>query len=132
VAAALALSLFVSVASFAQYQPLAANGVTTRKVGGQLVYVDAQGMTLYTYDRDSTFKSGCNGQCAKSWPPLVARSEHNHGSWAMMTRSDGSKQWAYRGKPVYTFTGDKAPGDAKGDNAGPKGTHLWHALKVVQ
>lgn len=130
-AAAFALLLTGNAASFAQYTPLVPNNVRTRKVDGKLLYVDAQGMTLYTYDRDSHFQSTCNGQCAKTWPPLPARSEHNHGSWAIMTRSDGGKQWAYRGKPVYTFAQDKVPGDAKGDNLGPKGSHLWHVIKVV-
>jgi len=132
VAAATALSLVIGAACFAQYRPLTPNNVTTAKVGGQLLYVDAQGKTLYTFDRDSTFQSSCNGQCARTWLPLPARSEHNHGPWGMMMRKDGSKQWAYRGKPVYTYSGDKVPGDAKGDNAGPKGSHLWHVLKVVQ
>lgn len=132
IVAAFALSLVISTVSFAQYRPITPNNVTTAKVGGQLVYVDTEGKTLYTFDRDSTFQSTCNGECAKTWLPLPARSEHNHGSWGMMMRKDGSKQWAFRGKPVYTYAGDKAPGDAKGDNTGPKGSHLWHVLKVVQ
>ena len=126
VAAFLGSCLIASTAGFAQ-DAMMPSGV--KSMGGMLT--DGKGMTLYTYDRDSHFQSTCNGACAKAWPPLPARSEHNHGSWAMMMRSDGTKQWAYRGKPVYTFAQDKAPGDAKGDNLGPKGSHLWHVIKVV-
>ncbi len=131
VAATFALSLVMSAASFAQYSPYAANGVKTREIGGKLVFVDAQDMTLYTFDRDSNSESACNGQCTKIWAPFQARAEHGRGSWSIIIRNDGTKQWAYRGKPVYTFAQDKAPGDAKGDNFGPKGTHLWHVIKVL-
>ncbi|HEX4051009.1 MAG TPA: hypothetical protein VHY19_09045 [Steroidobacteraceae bacterium] len=128
--ATLALSLVMSAASFAQYRPYTPRNVKTRKIGGTLVFVSAEDMTLYTFDRDSSGVSTCYGQCTKLWAPLPARSEHNLGSWSMILRNDGSKQWAYRGKPVYTFAQDQAPGDAKGDNSGPKGTHLWHVIKV--
>jgi predicted lipoprotein with Yx(FWY)xxD motif len=130
VATAFALSLVMSAASFAQYRPYTPRNVKTRKIGSTLVFVNDEDMTLYTFDRDSGGQSTCNGPCAKTWAPLPARSEHNLGSWSMIRRDDGSKQWAYRGKPVYTFAQDKAPGDAKGDNAGPKGTHLWHVIKA--
>jgi predicted lipoprotein with Yx(FWY)xxD motif len=130
VAATFALSLVMSAASFAQYRPYAPDGVKTSEIGGNLVFVDAQGMTLYTFDRDPNGESVCNGQCTKLWPPLQARAEHNLGSWSIIIRNDAAKQWAYRGKPVYTFARDKAPGDAKGDNFGPKGAHLWHVIKV--
>ncbi len=130
--AAFALALVMSAASFAQYQPYAPEGVKTREIGGKLLFVDARGMTLYTFDRDSSGASVCNAQCTKIWLPLLAtRAEHGRGSWSVITRKDGIKQWAYRGKPVYTFAQDKAPGDAKGDDVGPNGTHLWHVLKVL-
>src|SRR3954452_8079528 len=61
--------------------------------------VDASGMTLYTFDKDADGKSACNGPCAKNWPPLAAATGAASCSWSIITREDGSKQWAYKGKP---------------------------------
>src|SRR5262252_26479 len=82
--------------------------------------VDAKGMTLYVLDRDTTpNKSTCNGQCATNWPPLaVAGDVKDMGSWTVVTRDDGSKQWAYKGKPLYFGKDDKKPGDVDGDGRG--------------
>ncbi|MFA9439594.1 hypothetical protein ACDA63_08155 [Uliginosibacterium sp. sgz301328] len=88
--------------------------------------VDAKGMTLYTYDKDAAApgKSVCNGQCATNWPPLMASTEAKPmGEWTIVTRDDGSKQWAYKGKPLYTWVKDKAPGDKTGE--GMAG-NTWH------
>ncbi len=66
--------------------------------------VDAKGMTLYTFDRDATGKSNCNGVCATNWPPLMAGADAKaSGDWTIVTRDDGGKQWAYKGKPLYDF-----------------------------
>jgi predicted lipoprotein with Yx(FWY)xxD motif len=77
--------------------------------------VDSKGMTLYSFDKDSGGKSACNGPCATNWPPLAATSGTAMGDWSMITRDDGSKQWAYKGKPLYVFAKDAKPGDTKGD-----------------
>jgi predicted lipoprotein with Yx(FWY)xxD motif len=78
--------------------------------------VDAKGMTLYTFDKDTGGKSACNGQCATNWPPLKAGAgAEASGDWSLVTRADGSPQWAYKGKPLYTWTKDKNPGDVTGD-----------------
>jgi len=86
-------------------------------------WVDLQGMTLYTFDKDTATKSACNGKCAVEWPPLKvaagAKASHN---WTIVTRADGSKMWAYKGHPLYTFIEDKKPGDATGD--GKDGFHI--------
>ncbi|MCY1200778.1 Secreted repeat [compost metagenome] len=88
--------------------------------------VDQNGMTLYTYDKDSDGKSACNGQCAQNWPPLMAEAGAKaEGEWSVITRDDGSMQWAYDGKPVYTFVMDKKAGDVTGD--GKMG--VWHVAK---
>ena len=88
--------------------------------------VDAKGMTLYTYDKDSDGKSACNGQCAQNWPPLMAEAGAKaDGEWSVVKRDDGSMQWAYDGKPVYTFVMDKKAGDVTGD--GKMG--VWHVAK---
>lgn len=85
--------------------------------------VDSQGMTLYTYDKDSAGTSNCNGSCAQNWPPLAAPADATaEGAWSLVKRADGSLQWAHDGKPLYTFVMDKKPGDMLGD--GKLG--VWH------
>ena len=81
------------------------------------VLVGANGMTLYTFDRDAVpGKSACNGPCATNWPPLMAAlSATASGDWSILSRDDGSKQWAYKGKPVYFWAKDQKPGDRTGD-----------------
>jgi predicted lipoprotein with Yx(FWY)xxD motif len=80
------------------------------------VLADARGMTLYTFDRDSAGTSACTGQCAQNWPPLLAPADAKPmGSWTIITRPDGGKQWAYKGKPLYGWARDGKPGDVTGD-----------------
>ncbi len=78
--------------------------------------VGPNGMTLYTFDRDAGGKSMCNGPCATNWPPLTAPAGAGaSGDWSIVTRDDGSRQWAWRGKPVYYWVKDARPGDRTGD-----------------
>lgn len=78
--------------------------------------VDSKAMTLYTFDKDADGKSACNGKCAENWPPLMASADaHAAGKWSIVTRDDGSKQWAYNGKPLYRWIKDAKPGDTTGD-----------------
>jgi len=87
------------------------------------VLTDPQGLTLYTFDRDAGDKSACNGQCAANWPPLMAAPGTSaSGSYSIITRDDGGKQWAYKGKPLYRFAKDAQPGDKTGDNF----NNVWH------
>jgi predicted lipoprotein with Yx(FWY)xxD motif len=81
------------------------------------VLVGANGMTLYTFDRDATpGKSVCNGPCATNWPPLMVQAgAAATGDWSVVARDDGSKQWAYKGKPVYFWAKDQKAGDRTGD-----------------
>lgn len=92
------------------------------------VLVGPNGMTLYVFDKDSanTGKSVCNGQCATLWPPLMASgSDRADGPWSIVTRDDGSRQWAYKGKPVYFYQSDKQLGERSGDNF----RDVWHVIK---
>jgi predicted lipoprotein with Yx(FWY)xxD motif len=94
--------------------------------GGKLT--DKAGMTLYTFDKDpaGAGKSVCNGGCAKNWPPLAASAgERPSGNWTVVVRDDGSRQWAYKGKPLYLWVKDQKPGDATGD--GFRG--VWHVAR---
>ncbi|GLR82245.1 hypothetical protein HUE56_26650 (plasmid) [Azospirillum oryzae] len=90
------------------------------------VLTDAKGMTLYVFDKDSAGKSACNGPCATNWPPLMApASAKPMGKYTVVTRDDGSHQWAYNGKPLYTWAKDMKPGDATGDGV----NNVWHVAK---
>ncbi len=97
---------------------------------GQTVLADSKGMTLYTFDMDKTpGKSACNKdtKCTDYWPPLMAPADaKDKGDWTVVTRDDGTKQWAYKGKPLYTFVADKKPGDTNGNDKGPADQHIWH------
>jgi predicted lipoprotein with Yx(FWY)xxD motif len=53
--------------------------------------------------------------CTKLWPPVLASDDAKPvGKWTIVTRADGSKQWAYDEQPLYTSILDRAPGDALG------------------
>ena len=88
--------------------------------------VDHKGMTLYTFDKDTGGKSMCNGDCAKNWPPLMAPADAKaEGKWTVIKRDDGMMQYAYDGKPLYTFVKDAKPGDMTGD----KMKDVWHVMR---
>jgi predicted lipoprotein with Yx(FWY)xxD motif len=91
--------------------------------GGKLV--NSAGMTLYTFDKDASGKSTCNGPCAVNWPPLrAADADRASGDWSIVVRDDGSKQWAYKSKPVYLWIKDQKPGDKTGDGV----NKVWHIV----
>lgn len=90
--------------------------------------VGPNGMTLYTFDRDpvGAGKSVCNGPCAVNWPPLMASNmDQGRGDYAVITRDDGKKQWALKGKPLYYWIKDTKAGDKTGDGV----QSVWHIVK---
>jgi predicted lipoprotein with Yx(FWY)xxD motif len=91
------------------------------------ILTNPEGMTLYTYDKDSAGKSACNGPCAVNWPPLMtADGANGSGDYSVVTRDDGKKQWAYKGKPLYTWIKDQKAGDQTGDGFN---NNVWHTAK---
>jgi predicted lipoprotein with Yx(FWY)xxD motif len=90
--------------------------------------IGLNGMTLYTFDRDSVGngKSACNGNCAVLWPALKTEATAGKGDFTVITRDDASKQWAYKGAPLYYFSKDVKPGDATGDGFA---NGIWHVAK---
>ncbi|HEX6016586.1 MAG TPA: hypothetical protein VFZ28_00655 [Burkholderiaceae bacterium] len=122
----LSLSILAAAALAAGCAGMGMDSGPARTVDGALV--GGNGMTLYTFDRDAagTGKSVCNGQCASNWPPLaVGYGDGAHGEWSVVTRDDGSRQWAYKGKPLYYFAKDQKPGDRTGDNV----INAWHVAR---
>jgi predicted lipoprotein with Yx(FWY)xxD motif len=95
----------------------------TTKLG--TVLVDSEGKTLYTSSGDTKpGTSSCTGSCATIWPPLAVTGAATYGAgltaskFTTITRSDGTKQLAYNGKPLYTFASDAKPGDTTGQGVG--------------
>jgi len=91
--------------------------------------VNPDGMTLYVFDRDRAAGSGrsvCLGQCAANWPPLIAAENASPaGSYGIIARDDGKKQWTYKDRPLYLWVKDRKPGDRTGDNL----NKVWHVAK---
>jgi predicted lipoprotein with Yx(FWY)xxD motif len=120
VSVALAAGLLIaSGAAFAQMAPAKTGDSAKGKV-----LTDGKGMTLYTFDKDAGGKSACNGPCATNWPPLMAAADAKPASdYTIIVRDDGSKQWAHKGKPLYTWKNDKKAGDITGDGFA---NNSWH------
>ena|ERR1700690_3065167 len=103
-----------------------AQNMPAKKMNGMLT--TPAGMTLYMFDKDTagSGKSACNGPCAANWPPLAASGDAKaSGDWSVITRDDGSKQWAYNGKPLYQWSKDQKAGDMTGDGF----NSVWHVAK---
>jgi predicted lipoprotein with Yx(FWY)xxD motif len=116
---ALTAAILGGCASMAQTSP-------AKVADGALV--GANGMTLYTFDRDAvgSGKSVCNGPCATNWPPLMAAdTDKASGDFSIVTRDDGKKQWAVKGKPLYYWIKDAKAGDKTGDGV----NNVWRTAK---
>lgn len=100
--------------------------ISISRTDGGSILTDANGMTLYTYAQDGSNQSQCVGGCAASWPPLTAdQSADLSGDFSLFQRNDGSMQWAYKTKPLYTWVNDQKPGDITGDGVGG----VWKAAR---
>jgi predicted lipoprotein with Yx(FWY)xxD motif len=102
----------------------------TATIGGVTVVTNAQGFTLYSFAPDTATTSRCNGACAQIWPPVTgpaAAGQGVTGRLGTITRSDGATQATYDGHPLYTYTADTAPGQAKGNGINVDGG-VWHEV----
>ena len=88
----------------------------------------ANGMALYTYDKDTKGQSNCNGVCEQKWPPYVVEGaapttlpEH----LGTIKRADGSMQYTWDDMPLYFYASDKDSEDVYGDGVGS----VWHIVK---
>jgi len=98
-------------------QPGSPSGITLQEQGHGWAINDSEGMALYTYARDvQDGKSSCVEDCAITWPPLLASKEaETDANWSLINREDGTKQWAYKGKPLYRYSVDQSPIDTYGE-----------------
>jgi predicted lipoprotein with Yx(FWY)xxD motif len=106
-----------------------AGSLKTANIGGVRVLTNAKGLTLYSFAPDTPTASRCNGTCAQNWPPVQgpATAPGVTGPFGTIKRSDGSTQATFDGHPLYTFVGDTAPGQAKGNGLNAFGG-LWHEV----
>ena len=78
---------------------------------------DEKGMALYTYSKDTTGVSNCSGTCIVSWPEFGPKTEPTSlpANITVITRSDKSLQYAWKGMPLYYYVKDTKAGDILGD-----------------
>ena len=105
----------------------AAGSLKTANIGGATVLTNSKGFTLYSFALDTPAASRCNGTCAANWPPVKGSvtAPGVKGTFGTIKRSDGSIQATFNGHPLYTFTADTAPGQAKGNGLNAFGG-VWH------
>ena len=101
-------------------------------VSGTAVVTNSKGMTLYWFVPDTSTASKCTGSCATYWPPVIGAVTAGSGvtgTLGSITRPDGTTQATYDGHPLYTYVGDSAPGQAKGNGLNISGG-LWWEMTV--
>jgi predicted lipoprotein with Yx(FWY)xxD motif len=110
-------------------------GVTlkTATIGGVSVLTSANGFTLYWFVPDSPSASRCTGSCAAYWPPVTgtpaAGPGVTTGKLGTIKRPGGTTQATYDGHPLYTYVGDNAPGQARGNKLDLNGGY-WYEVRA--
>ena len=119
----IAITLLTAVAVQPAYSADASAFPAKKAMG---VVISNAGMTLYVFDKDvaGSGKSACNDACATTWPYFSAEGASDVGPFTVITRDNGSKQWAFKGKPLYLYTKDANPGYMNGDNI----NDVWHII----
>jgi predicted lipoprotein with Yx(FWY)xxD motif len=108
------------------------SALKTAKIGGATVLTNGKGFTLYWFAPDTPTTSKCNGSCATFWPPVTGPATAGAGvtgKLATVKRSGGAVQATYNGHPLYTYSGDHAPGQASGNGLNASGG-VWHEVTV--
>ena len=109
-------------------------GVTlkTTTIRGITVLTNARGLTLYWFAPDSPAASRCTGSCAAYWPPVAGTPKAGPGitgKLGTIRRPGGAAQATYDGHPLYTYAGDSAPGQARGNNLDLNGGY-WYEVRA--
>jgi predicted lipoprotein with Yx(FWY)xxD motif len=119
-----------SPAASAPASSASANTVLSTTINGTQVLTNSKGFTLYWFAPDTSTTSKCTGSCATYWPPVTGPVTAGSGVTGMLgtiTRPDGTTQATYDGHPLYTYAGDTAPGQAKGNRLNASGG-LWYEM----
>jgi predicted lipoprotein with Yx(FWY)xxD motif len=130
VAALVLLGVAVAGASAPSAAAGAGTGLKTMTISGTTVVTNAKGFTLYWFASDTPATSKCYGSCAAYWPPVTGAAAAGSGlpgRVSTIKRTDGSLQLTYNGHPLYTYIGDSAPGQARGNDLNLYGG-LWHEV----
>jgi predicted lipoprotein with Yx(FWY)xxD motif len=104
--------------------------VKTEKTSKGTVLANANGLTLYWFGKDTATKSNCAGSCATYWPPVIGKAAAAAGAmlphgFGTIKRANGQLQATYDGHPLYTYTGDSAPGQISGNGLNLSGGVWW-------
>jgi len=119
-------------ASSAPASSTSGSTVNMTTINGTAVVTNSSGKTLYWFAPDTSTTSKCTGSCATYWPPVtgpVTAGSGVTGTLSTITRSDGTTQATYDGHPLYTYVGDTAAGQAKGNDLNLSGG-LWYEMTV--
>jgi predicted lipoprotein with Yx(FWY)xxD motif len=116
------IGLVVVAAGCGGAVPSSNGGPAVLKLDGQHL-VDAQGHSVYLFDKDEDGESYCSGACAAVWPPLetsvapTAGAGIQSGALGTIKRDDGEMQVTYHGHPLYYYAADAStPGRTKGQD----------------
>lgn len=106
--------------------------IKTMSTSKGTVLANAHGLTLYWFAKDTKTHSHCNGSCATYWPPVIGTAAAATGrslphGFGTIKRANGQTQATYDGHPLYTYTGDTAPGHVNGNGLSVSGG-LWWAV----
>jgi predicted lipoprotein with Yx(FWY)xxD motif len=105
--------------------------VSTGHTGLGSVLVDAQGRTLYLFEKDPPGQSTCSAACAAIWAPLTTESPPAAGQGAIQSqlgttrRSGGILQVTYHGHPLYVYVGDSGARQTRGEGLNQFGAQWW-------
>ena len=109
-----------------------AQAAARMQIGGLTVLTNAKGFTLYWFAPDSRVASRCTGSCAAYWPPVTGTPKAGpgvSGKLGMIKRPSGASQVTYDGHPLYTYIGDSAPGQARGNKLDLNGGY-WYEVRA--
>jgi predicted lipoprotein with Yx(FWY)xxD motif len=119
-------AVLAGAATAAMAEAYGSSPVLTGRIGDEVYLMDAQKMTLYTFDKDTAGVSNCYDACAANWPPVLAEAGTTLANgYSQIARKDGTMQIAYKGQPLYLWVNDTAPGEMTGDGV----KDVWHVAR---
>jgi predicted lipoprotein with Yx(FWY)xxD motif len=135
VVAALAVTASTASATMSEADASDARATLTARSSdfGRILF-DGRGFALYAFTADPRGGTSCTGDCARAWPPYIVSGRLRAGSgvraslMGTIRRPDGTRQLTYRGKPLYYYIGDTAPGVVRCQNVREFGG-LWLVVR---